>query len=174
VYFAGHGIEINRVNYLIPVDAKLADSRDARLETVSYDDVAEATTGARALRIIILDACRDNPFKAQMRQTLALRGSLSRGLAAPPETEPGTLVVYSAKEGQGAVDGDAANSPFAQAFVTRLRTPGREVRRMFDEVRDDVIAVTGNRQQPYTYGSLPGARDFFFVPGDAAAGVEAR
>jgi len=165
VYFAGHGIEINRVNYLIPVDAKLADSRDVKHETVSYEDFAEAIGGARALRIIILDACRNNPFKANMHQTVALRGSIDRGLAAPPETEPGTLVVYSAKEGEAAVDGDGINSPFALAFVTRLKTPGREVQRMFDDVRDDVLAATGKRQQPYKYGSLPGARDFFFVAG---------
>jgi uncharacterized caspase-like protein len=117
------------------------------------------------LRIIILDACRNNPFKAQMHQTQALRGSLDRGLAAPPETEPGTLVVYSAKEGQAAVDGDGVNSPFALAFVARLKVPGREVQRMFDDVRDDVLNATGKRQQPYKYGSLPGTRDFFFVAG---------
>ncbi len=121
--------------------------------------------GAKALRIIILDACRNNPFKAQMRQTAALRGSLDRGLAAPPETEPGTLVVYSAKEGQAAVDGDGVNSPFARAFVARLKEPGRDVRRMFDDVRDDVLEATSKRHQPYTYGSVPGRRDFFFVAG---------
>jgi tetratricopeptide (TPR) repeat protein len=165
VYFAGHGIEVNRVNYLIPVDAKLADSRDVKHETVSYEDIADAIGGAKALRIIILDACRNNPFKAQMRQTAALRGSLDRGLAAPPETEPGTLVVYSAKEGQAAIDGDGVNSPFALAFVARLKMPGREVQRMFDDVRDDVLNATDKRQQPYKYGSLPGSRDFFFVAG---------
>ena len=165
VYFAGHGIEINRVNYLIPIDAKLADSRDVKHETVSYEDFVEAIGGARALRIIILDACRNNPFKANMHQTVALRGSIDRGLAAPPETEPGTLVVYSAKEGEAAIDGDGVNSPFALAFAKRLKTPGREVQRMFDDVRDDVLAATGKRQQPYKYGSLPGARDFYFVAG---------
>jgi uncharacterized caspase-like protein len=165
VYFAGHGIEINRVNYLIPVDAKLADSRDVKLETVSYEDVAEAIGGAKALRIIILDACRNNPFKAMMRQTVALRGSLQRGLAPPPEAEPGTLVVYSAKEGETAVDGDGVNSPFARAFATELKVPGRDVRRMFDFVRDSVLEATSKRQQPYTYGSLPASRDFFFVAG---------
>src|SRR5262249_28382350 len=66
VYFAGHGIEINRANSLLPVDAKLADSRDVKQETVSYEDFAEAIGGAKALRIIILDACRNNPFKTQM------------------------------------------------------------------------------------------------------------
>jgi tetratricopeptide (TPR) repeat protein len=165
VYFAGHGIEINRVNYLIPVDAKLADSGDVELETVSYEAVLNSVGGAKALRIIILDACRNNPFKAQMHQTMALRGSLDRGLAAPPEAKPGTLVVYSAKEGQAAVDGDGINSPFALAFVGRLKKPGREVQRMFDDVRDDVLQATNERQEPYKYGSLPGSRDFFFVAG---------
>jgi tetratricopeptide (TPR) repeat protein len=165
VYFAGHGIEINRANYLLPVDAKLVDSRDVELEAVSYEAMLNAIGGAKALRIIILDACRNNPFKAQMRQTAALRGNLDRGLAAPPETEPGTLVVYSAKEGQAAVDGEGVNSPFAQAFVARLKMPGRELRRMFDDVRDDVLEATSKRQQPYTYGSVPGRRDFYFVAG---------
>jgi uncharacterized caspase-like protein len=105
------------------------------------------------------------PFKANMHQTVALRGSLDRGLAAPPETKPGTLVVYSAKEGQAAVDGDGVNSPFARAFVARLKKPGREVQRMFDDVRDDVLQATNERQEPYKYGSLPGSRDFFFVAG---------
>jgi tetratricopeptide (TPR) repeat protein len=165
VYFAGHGIEINRANYLLPIDAKLEDSRDVKRETVSYEDFAEAIGGAKALRIIILDACRNNPFKASMRQTVALRGSLERGLAAPPEAEPGTLVVYSAKEGEAAVDGDGANSPFALAFVKQVKMPGREVRRMFDYVSDDVIEATGKRQQPFMYGRLPASRDFFFVAG---------
>jgi uncharacterized caspase-like protein len=126
----------------------------------------KAIEGAKALRIIILDACRNNPFKAHWPQTAALRGSLDRGLRPPPETVPGTLVVYSAKEGQAAVDdvgGD--NSPFALAFVAGLRKAGREVRRMFDDVRDDVLEATDNRQQPFAYGSLPGKRDFFFVAG---------
>jgi uncharacterized caspase-like protein len=132
---------------------------------VSYEDFAEAIGSAKALRIIILDACRNNPFKASMRQTVVLRGSLDRGLAAPPETKPGTLVVYSAKEGEAAVDGDGVNSPFALAFAGRLKKPGREVQRMFDDVRDDVLEATNNRQQPYKYGSLTGKRDFFFVTG---------
>ena len=100
-----------------------------------------------------------------MRQTLALRGSLDRGLAAPPETKPGTLVVYSANEGEAAVDGDGVNSPFALAFAGRLKMPCREVQRMFDDVRDDVLEATNNRQQPFKSGSLTGKIDFFFVAG---------
>jgi uncharacterized caspase-like protein len=77
---------------------------------------------------------------------------------------PGTLVVYSAKEGEVAVDdAGGANSPFASALIAELKVPGVELRRVFDNVRDDVLEATDNRQQPFTYGSLPGRRDFFFV-----------
>jgi hypothetical protein len=166
VYFAGHGIEIERVNYLIPVDARLRDDRDVKAETVSYEELLSAAGGARALRVIVLDACRNNPFKDRMRRTIASRSATDRGLTAPPETEPGTLVVYAAKEGDIAADDvDGVNSPFARAFVAQLKVPGLEVRRLFDFVRDDVLEATGRRQQPFTYGSLPARQDFFFMAG---------
>jgi tetratricopeptide (TPR) repeat protein len=164
VYFAGHGIEIDRVNYLIPTDARLLDDRDIKAEAVSYEELLSAADGAKALRLVVLDACRVNPFKDQMRRTAASRGSIDRGLSRPPEVGPGTLVVYSAKEGEVAVDdAGGANSPFASALVAELKAPGVEVRRVFDNVRDDVLEATDNRQQPFTYGSLPGRRDFYFV-----------
>jgi tetratricopeptide (TPR) repeat protein len=164
IYFAGHGIEINRINYLVPVDAKLLDDRDVKAETVSYEELLDAAGGARTLRLLVLDACRVNPFKDSMRRTLASRGSTDRGLAPPPEPEAGTIVVYSAKDGQVAADdADGVNSPFARAFVSELKVPGLEVRRLFDNVRDDVLDVTKRRQQPFTYGSLSGRRDFYFL-----------
>jgi hypothetical protein len=165
IYFAGHGIEIDRVNYLIPTDARLIDDRDVKTETVSYEEMLAAINGAKALRIVVLDACRVNPFKDQMRRSFAMRGVTDRGLAPPPESKPGTLVVYSAKDGEVAADdAGGANSPFATAFIEGLKVPGREVRRLFDFVRDDVLDATNNHQQPFTYGSLPGRKDFFFVP----------
>jgi uncharacterized caspase-like protein len=75
------------------------------------------------------------------------------------------LVVYSAKDGQVAEDGDGAGSPFATALVAQLKVPGREVRRVFDYVREDVMHATARRQQPFTYGSLPGSKDYYFVAG---------
>jgi Tfp pilus assembly protein PilF len=165
IYFAGHGIEINGVNYLIPVDAKLVDEREVDTEAVPYEDLLSTVARAKALRLIVLDACRVNPFKDRMRRLALSRGSGVRGLAPPPEPEPGTLVVYSAKDGEVAADDvDGVNSPFARAFVKEVKVPGREVRRLFDYVRDDVIDATNDRQEPFTYGSLPGRRDFFFVP----------
>ena len=165
VYFAGHGLEINRINYLVPTDAKIEDERDVKAETVSYEDMLAAVGGARSLRLVVLDACRVNPFKERMRRiTAASRTATDRGLAPPPDPEPGTLVVYSAKDGDVAADdADGVNSPFARAFVAELKVPGREVRRLFDYVRDDVLDATNKRQQPFTYGSLPGRKDYFFV-----------
>jgi uncharacterized caspase-like protein len=116
---------------------------------------------ARRLRMVIMDACRSNPFLTQMKRTIATR-SLGRGLAAV-EPEPGSLVIFSAKNGETALDGEGTNSPFAIALANRLGTPGLEVRRLFDLVRDDVIAATGRHQQPFAYGSLSGSEDYFFV-----------
>jgi tetratricopeptide (TPR) repeat protein len=161
VYYAGHGIELGGVNYLIPIDAKLATDRDVELEAVPLNQVLGAVERAGRLRLVLLDACRDNPFASQMRRTLSTR-SVGRGLASV-EPEAGTLVVYAAKHGETALDGDAGNSPFVSALVKNLGVPGLEIRRLFDHVRDDVLELTKRRQQPFSYGSLPGRQDFFFV-----------
>src|SRR5262249_46517329 len=118
--------------------------------------------GAKKLRLIILDACRNNPFVSDMRMTVASR-AIHRGLARV-EPSGGTLVAYAAKGGQEAVDGDGTtNSPFAAALVKRLTTPGLEVGKLFRLVHDDVLAATDRAQEPFVYGALPG-EDFFFRP----------
>ncbi|KQT05781.1 MAG: tetratricopeptide repeat protein [Bradyrhizobium sp.] len=165
VYYAGHGMEVGGVNYLIPIDARIAADREIGFEAVPVDQVLNAAERARKLRLVILDACRDNPFAAQMKRTMTVASrSVSRGLA-PVEPEAGTLVVYAAKDGETALDGDGSNSPFAAAFVKNLPTPGLEVRRLFDFVRDDVMEATGRRQKPFSYGSISGRQDFYFVAG---------
>ena len=161
VFYAGHGIEVAGVNYLIPTDAKLLSDRDAPLEAVPLDQVLGAVERAGKLRLVILDACRVNPFAGQMRRTIATR-SVSRGLTQV-EPEAGTLVVYSAKHGETALDGDDGNSPFVKALMKDLMLPGVELRRVFDLVRDDVMDATQRRQQPFAYGSLSGRQDFYFV-----------
>ena len=165
VYYAGHGMEVGGVNYLIPTDAKIAVDRDIGFEAVPLEQVLNAAERAKKLRLVILDACRDNPFANQMKRTLTVASrSVSRGLAAV-EPEAGTLVVYAAKDGETALDGDGINSPFASAFVKNLPTPGLEVRRLFDFVRDDVMEATGRKQKPFSYGSISGRQDFYFVAG---------
>jgi tetratricopeptide (TPR) repeat protein len=161
VYYAGHGIEVSNTNYLIPVDAKLASDRDVSFETVPLDRVMAATAGATGMRLVILDACRDNPFAANMARKTATR-SVSRGLSRV-EPDGGTLVVYSAKAGQVAQDGDGANSPFVTALSNDLLKPNVEIGKLFRLVRDDVVQATNGQQEPFTYGSLPG-EDFIFNP----------
>lgn len=162
VYYSGHGIEFGGINYMVPIDAQLKVDRDIDLETIDVGKVMSAIDGARRLRLVILDACRDNPFASQMKRTVATR-SLGRGLA---QIEPtvGTLIVYAAKHGETALDGTGRNSPFIESLVKRInQKPAIEMRRLFDFVRDDVLATTQRKQQPFSYGSLSATDDFYFV-----------
>lgn len=156
VYYAGHGMEMDGRNYVIPVDANLKRDRHVKLETVSLDDIVEAAGGARKFKLVILDACRDNPFLSRMKRTSATR-SIGRGLARV-EPSSGVLVAYAARAGQVALDGDGDRSPYVSALLKHVHEPGLDVSLMFRKVRDTVMRLTGNRQQPFTYGSLPGER----------------
>lgn len=163
IYYAGHGIEIGGTNYLIPVDAKLAVDRDVNFEAVSLDHVMLAVEGAKKLHLVLLDACRENPFARTMQRTASLtsRSVVSRGLASI-EPEAGTMVVYAARAGEVALDGIGQHSPFAQALINNFKKPGIEIRKLVDLIRDDVMKATDRRQLPFHYGSLPGDEDFFF------------
>jgi tetratricopeptide (TPR) repeat protein len=163
IYFAGHGLQLEGVNYLIPVDAKLVADRDAQDEAIALDRVIAAVSGARKLGLIIVDACRNDPFLTNMHFTAGARAARTRGLAriAPQGT---TLVEFSARDGQEAQDGDpAGNSPFAAALAKRLAAPGLEVGKLLRQVREDVLAATSNQQEPMFAGDLP-AEDVFFRP----------
>ncbi|WP_426439286.1 caspase family protein [Bradyrhizobium genosp. P] len=162
VYFAGHGIEIQGANYLIPIDAVLDRDIDADDEAIPLDRLLTIIEPARQLRLVILDACRDNPFSTTMKHTVASR-AVERGLAKVEPVSPNTLIAFAAKAGSTAADGDANNSPFTAALVKYLPTPGLDLRRAFGYVRDDVLKVTRNRQEPFIYGSL-GGNDVSLVP----------
>ncbi len=164
VFYAGHGIEIDGVNYLIPIDAQLKRDTHVLDETVPLDRVITAIEQAGALRLIILDACRDNPFAAQMEMTGATR-SIGRGLA---RVEPGgsTMIAYAAREGTTADDGDGEHSPFTIALLQHLETPGLEISFVFRRVRDDVMEATGGAQEPIVYASL-GREEIYFIAAGA-------
>lgn len=160
VYYAGHGIEVAGANYLIPVDAKLKMDRDVPYEAIALDHVLNSVESAKKLRLVILDACRDNPFVPHMRKTLASR-SIGRGLA-PIETDRSMLVFFAAKHGQVSLDQvGGQNSPFTTALVRWMKTPNLEINKVFRHVRDDVLKITNRSQEPYQYGSLS-SEDFFF------------
>ncbi|MGP0090814.1 MAG: caspase family protein [Xanthobacteraceae bacterium] len=156
VFYAGHGIEVNGTNYLIPVDAVLEHDFDVEDETVSLDRVSQVIEGARRLRVVILDACRDNPFAASMKRTLGSR-SIGRGLGRVDVATADTLVAFAARAGSTAADGSGANSPYTTALLQHLVTPGLDVRLALGRVRDQVLASTGGKQEPFVYGSLGGA-----------------
>ena len=163
VFYAGHGIEVNKQNFLVPVDARLQTDGDVEYETVPLDLVMSAVAGASEFRLIVLDACRDNPFVASMRREQGSARSIGRGLARAEPTGGGTLLAYSAKEGTVALDGKGRNSPYTRALLRHLEEPGLEVGLMFRKVRDAVLESTGRSQEPFSYGSLT-ARGAYFVP----------
>lgn len=161
IYYAGHGIEIDRQNYLIPIDATLKTDRDIAFEAVTLETALLAVEGAKVLSLVIVDACRNNPFVATIKRTSASR-SIGRGLALV-EPARNTLVAYAAKEGTQAYDGDGRNSPYASALIRTLEEPGIEIGKVFRRVRDRVLDATNGAQEPFLYGSLS-ADDIFLNP----------
>src|SRR4051812_38654781 len=156
IYYAGHGMEVGGVNYLVPIDAALRRDIDVEDETVALDRLLQVTEPAKRLRLIILDACRDNPFVKSMRRTMVSR-TVGRGLARVEPTASDTLIAFAAKAGMIAADGERNNSPFTYALLKHLVTPGLDIRLALGRVRDDVMRTTSNKQEPFVYGSLGGA-----------------
>lgn len=156
VFYAGHGMEMNGVNYLIPVDAVLERDIDLADEAISLDRINQVLEHAKRLRLVILDACRDNPFARSIRRTMAGR-AIGRGLAPVEVATTDTLIAYAAKAGSTAADGEGTNSPYTAAMLKHLATPGLDVRLALGRVRDEVLRSTNRRQEPFVYGSLGGA-----------------
>ena len=154
VYFAGHGIEVSGQNFLIPTDARLESATDVDFEGIPLTSVLSSVEGAKNLKMVILDACRNNPFRSRMVTRSGTR-SIGRGLAKV-EPNNNTLVAFAAKEGTVALDGDSDHSPYANALLQVVEEPGVEIGFMFRRVRDLVLKATGQRQEPFTYGSLGG------------------
>ena len=124
VFYAGHGIEMDGVNYLVPVDARLERDVDVRFETVTVDDLLVSTSGA-SLRLLILDACRNNPLARSMQRTAATRTVSGGSFSDLNEDLLGdeTLVAYAAAAGTTAADGRGRNSPYTAALLSHLETP---------------------------------------------------
>jgi uncharacterized caspase-like protein len=162
IYFAGHGLEVDGTNYVVPVDAVLERDADVDDEAVSLNRILTAAEPASRLRLVILDACRDNPFMKKMKRTLASR-AVGRGLVGVEASRPNTFIAFAAKEGSTAADGTGANSPFTTALLKYLAQPGLDIRKAFGFVRDEVMSATGDQQEPYTTNSL-GGNDVALVP----------
>ncbi|MCR9158090.1 MAG: caspase family protein [Rhodobacteraceae bacterium] len=164
IYFAGHGIEVQGENFLIPIDAQPRSNVDVQNQSVSLKEMLAVVEKARVMRIVILDSCRDNPLGGSIDTNAVVQSALqstdqaTRGVGglAPANPDRGTLVAFAAKDGQVALDGTQGNSPYARALIDKMSKPGLEISLMFRQVRDAVLAETQNLQEPYTYGSLTG------------------
>ena len=163
IYFAGHGLQLNGTSYIIPVDATLKRADHVEDEAILVERLLHKVNRARKLRLVILDASRDNPFIARMLKTPSPRHSINRGLA---QVKPsmGTLVAYAAREGQVAEKGILKHSPYTAALLRHLEKPGVELGVLFRKVREDVLQATGKRQEPVVYGVLPNESFYFRVP----------
>jgi hypothetical protein len=172
IYFAGHGIEVDGENWLLPTDVELHNDVDAGNEAIALKSAMVAVGSAHTLGLVILDACRNNPFESTMQRVAATRG-MTRGLARIDPFE-NVLVAYAARDGTTANDGNGRNSPFTAALLRHLETPGLEIDFLFRNVRDDVRAATKDVQQPFVYGSLSSEEIYLKPPVVTAAPAPAR
>jgi len=148
-YYAGHGVQVEGVNYLLPVGAEIEAEADVEIESVSADDVmTQMQSAGNAVNLVFLDACRNNPLARTSR-------SATRGLARL-DAPRGSFVGYSTAPGDVAADGDGANSPYALALVEELKKPGISIEEAHRNVRAAVLAESGNKQTPWDSSSLTG------------------
>ena len=161
-YYAGHGIQVDGVNYILPIDASLKNERDLKWEASDLTVVLNEMEGGSRVNLLFLDACRDNPLSQTLARSMGQNrsSSIGRGLA-PMKANAGTLISYSTKEGEVAVDGKGKHSPYTEALLKHIETPGVEIGLLLRKVREQVIAATKNKQVPWEYGSLLG--EFYFT-----------
>jgi uncharacterized caspase-like protein len=157
-YYAGHAVQYQGRNFLMPTDAEVEDEISFRYQMTPLDDVRAALDRGDGVKIVILDACRNNPIVNALRRKKKSGDSRSvdavRGGLAKIDKAQGMVVAYSTAADEVAADGDGRNSPFTSAFLKRLKEPGLEVEQLFRRVAADVNAQTGGRQRPETYVSL--------------------
>ncbi len=163
-FYAGHGLQVGGVNYLVPIGAKINRESDIKYETLDagkiLDEMANANNG---LNIVILDACRDNPYSRSFR-------NVTRGLAIVSTAPAGTVVSYSTSPGNVARDGDGSNSPYTEALLRYMKEPGLTIEQVFKSVRLKLGKETGGKQIPWELSSLQG--EFYFVPGSGKTATD--
>jgi hypothetical protein len=158
-YYSGHALEVAGQNLLVPASADIRSERDLRFETVDLESVLDSVSGRSKVSLLILDACRDNPF---IKQLAGSSRSVSLKGLGPVDAAMGTLIAFSTSPGRTAYDGDTRNSPFTAALLRNIERSGVEVRHMLGDVRREVREATGGRQIPWENSALEG--DFYFKP----------
>ncbi|HLZ67047.1 MAG TPA: SUMF1/EgtB/PvdO family nonheme iron enzyme [Aliidongia sp.] len=166
IFFAGHGMQVDHENYLVPTDAKLEREHDLVYEALSLDLPLGEVSQAKKIGILLLDACRNNPFVDRMSRSMTIAGrsvDKPKGLARVDKVPRNTIVVMATRADEITDDGSGDNSPFTQALLAHLQIPGLELSLFFRSVRDTVLKATNYRQEPYVFSSL-GADPFYFFP----------
>jgi hypothetical protein len=160
-YYAGHGVQVQGKNYLIPIGESLDYEESTPHRTLSLNEVVDLMEGAKTqVNIIIIDACRNNPWYRRW-----YRATSSNGLAAVGNPPRGTIIAYATKQGSVAADGiGQRNSPFTSALLQYIQTPNLDVQIMFRRVSDSVNITTKEKQEPWTEGNLRGGSDFYLNP----------
>lgn len=164
-FFAGHGLEASGRNWLLPAPAEIRSDRDLRFEALDVDSVLEQLDGAARLSILVLDACRDNPFRKRLQASG--RGAPAASGLGQASATVGTLLAFATAPGTVADDGRGRNSPFTTALLKRIETPGLEIRQLMAEVRREVREATQGRQVPWENSALEGS--FYFRAAAASA-----
>jgi len=166
VFYAGHGLQVRGQNYLLPSDAKLERERDLVYEAMPLNLIMGELAQARKLGVLILDACRNNPFADRLSRSNAgaiRERDVSAGLARIDDTPSDTLVALATRADALAEDGSGSHSPYTDALLKNFDVPGLELGLFFRRVRDNVMEATQGRQEPFIFGSL-GATPFYFNP----------
>ena len=164
IYYAGHGVQIEGKNYLVPVDATLGKGKESLGELIDLDFIMAGLDDKLRANIIMLDACRNNPFEqtigaqANAGRAIAIRSGLApqSGLSTGGTLGAGTLLAFATAPGQIALDGDGSNSPFSSALGRHITTPGLELQQMLTRVRSEVVSATQGKQVPWSNSSLLG------------------
>jgi len=164
LFYAGHGMQVSGVNYLIPVDAKLEDATALDFETINLNTVLSFMNAEKRISIALLDACRDNPLSRRFARSLGATRSafIGRGLAAPNSGSGETLIGFATAPGEVALDGDTRNSPFTNALLNHIDAKGLEIELMLKRVKDEVYRSTNEAQEPWHNSAL--RQEFYFNP----------
>ncbi len=178
-FYAGHGLQVAGENHLVAVDAALKREGDLEFETMKVDQVLRQMQRETKVKVVILDACRDNPLAQELSRSMAQSGPASRsrstsiaaGMSAIDATSAnGTLIAFATAPGSVALDGSGKNSPFTEALLQHMETPDIDIDVMMKRVRGQVTRSTGERQQPWTNSSL--TADFYLKPGKDAQAAQ--
>jgi uncharacterized caspase-like protein len=172
-FYAGHAMQFESVNYLMPVDAKLKNAFQVKREMIALSDIVDLMEAHSPMNLVFLDACRNNPLAEELTQTLIAQGravSPTRGLARLETRGRNTLVAFAAGPGREARDGQGRNSPFTASLLRHIPTPDVEIETMLKRVTQDVLRETENFQEPERLSRL--TQEFYFKVGDKVAVVD--